>query len=468
MSSLLRICDAGAAAAAPRDVRALVAGFSSLPQSLLQYILMYLPLDDRVRSAAVHPAWNAALAHPGMWSVLDLSREGATTPSRISNALVRGVLKRANGQLKTLVLVDFYYIEFPSILYIVKESPALRDLVLQQHHEREGELAPFYGNKLGDIETVLRAAPELEVLHADLSLGFSRDGDFDAALEMLRREERFRSLRLGHLIISLEDAHSVLKLVAELPRHSETLKGLELHSTNFDEWPGALDAVVTATLASRLASLVLYECELGPVSAQALPRLLSGTSLTSLRIACEDRTQLLDENAAVLLANALSVNSTLTSLAFTAADLWCLPAAGAALFASLVAHPSLRSFIWRERYRCEHQKPVGLALQALLAANAPALRHLEVFGGLEEDGLGPFLDALPRNTHLRRLDFCTSEISHSFARDRLLPAVRANMSLRRLFDEEYVWTSDEGVEQVLLEAFELVNSRGGMPADERN
>jgi hypothetical protein len=86
---------------------------------------------------------------------------------------------------------------------------------------------------------------------------------------------------------------------------------------------------------------------------------------------------------------------------------------------------------------------------------------------LEDDGLGPFLDALPRNTYVRRLDFHAYFItSHSFARDRMLPAVRANTSLRSLFDAEYLSARHEGVEQVLKEAFELVNSRGGMPADE--
>jgi hypothetical protein len=53
--------------------------------------------------------------------------------------------------------------------------------------------------------------------------------------------------------------------------------------------------------------------------------------------------------------------------------------------------------------------------------------------------------------------------------------VRANTSLRRIFDAEQLGVDaeppgafDKSAESIMLEAFELVNSRGGMPADERN
>jgi hypothetical protein len=47
--------------------------------------------------------------------------------------------------------------------------------------------------------------------------------------------------------------------------------------------------------------------------------------------------------------------------------------------------------------------------------------------------LAPLMDALPRNTHLQRLVCCGGHaISKVFARERLLPAVRANSSLRDL------------------------------------
>jgi hypothetical protein len=42
------------------------------------------------------------------------------------------------------------------------------------------------------------------------------------------------------------------------------------------------------------------------------------------------------------------------------------------------------------------------------------------------------VDALPHNTHLRTLDCRGNDMTELFARDRLLPAVRANTSLRTL------------------------------------
>jgi hypothetical protein len=366
-------------------------------------------------------------------------------------------------------LRDCYNVRFKAVLYLVKKSPALRVLRLQRHCKATDGEHTFYGYKIEELKALLHAAPELQLLHADAQLGW-QTCDFDAALQMLRCEGRFTPLQLEHLIANADwttddfTAAGVVELMAAVRNHA-TLTGMDVWSMPFDEWPAALDAVVTTALASRLTTLVFYACELGPGAAPALARLLSGTSLTNLCIAYDADTQQLDEGAAVLLGNALRANSTLTSLELSKTDLWRVPSAGAALFASLVAHPSLCTFIWREDRRCEHEALAGIALHALLAANAPALRHLEaVVCG--DDGAGPLFDALPRNTHLRSLDFYGIAISHSCARDRLLPAVRANTSLRQLFvDEEHIWAQDADVEQLLLEAFALVNSRGGMRVD---
>ena len=42
------------------------------------------------------------------------------------------------------------------------------------------------------------------------------------------------------------------------------------------------------------------------------------------------------------------------------------------------------------------------------------------------------VEALATNSHLRELDVSFNEISEEFAREHLLPAVRANTSLRKL------------------------------------
>jgi hypothetical protein len=76
---------------------------------------------------------------------------------------------------------------------------------------------------------------------------------------------------------------------------------------------------------------------------------------------------------------------------------------------------------------------VGTALGVLLAADAPALTELDVRRcNLGDAGLGPLLEALPANTHLRTLKCTGNNTTGAFAADVLLPAVCANTSLRAL------------------------------------
>jgi hypothetical protein len=74
---------------------------------------------------------------------------------------------------------------------------------------------------------------------------------------------------------------------------------------------------------------------------------------------------------------------------------------------------------------------LGALLAALVAADAPALQELKCFdNALGDVGLAPLLAALPLSRHLRGLDISSNNMSEAFARERLLPAVRANTSLR--------------------------------------
>ena len=97
----------------------------------------------------------------------------------------------------------------------------------------------------------------------------------------------------------------------------------------------------------------------------------------------------------------------------------------------------------------------GAALAALIAADAPALHVLvcsdnHAFGDV---GLAPIVEALARNRHLRELHCGHSCMSETFARERLLPAVRANRSLRMLT------CADRTSGPAAVEAEELVRRR---------
>ena len=97
-----------------------------------------------------------------------------------------------------------------------------------------------------------------------------------------------------------------------------------------------------------------------------------------------------------------------------------------------------------------------------MAANSP-LATLEIWGcDLGNDGLLPFVDALPRNTHLRRLNCADNEFTQLTA-TRLLAAVRAKASLINLSVAIEVWGYTPGerilIPDELIEAEALVYAR---------
>jgi hypothetical protein len=143
---------------------------------------------------------------------------------------------------------------------------------------------------------------------------------------------------------------------------------------------------------------------------------------------------LLEAPSAALLCDALRANTTLTTLQLDGLGVWDEAAFGSALLRALTAHPTLCKLSCDEWHvSVEDAADVGAAFCALVAANAPALQCLSLrLANLQVIGLGPLLDALPSNTHLTELDISGNDMSEECARDRLLPAVRANVGLRSL------------------------------------
>jgi hypothetical protein len=300
------------------------------------------------------------------------------------------------------------------------------------------ELFIFAGAKhpqrcsLQNLEALLRAAPQLRTLEAVVYCENAEE-----AHRVLRNAPPFGPLRVRQLLVGAATteatADAVLALAADLAAHA-SLASVWLSNAPLND-AAALDAVVDAALARSLTSVRLERCRLSPASASALARLLRGDTLTELDLhGVHD--QLLDAPAAALLANALRTNTSLTALTLHSIDLWRDAAAAAALLAALTAHPRLRLLDLTSNWPHNDglQAPeVGAALAALLLANAPALQTLDIGGCLLSDvGMGPVVEALRHNTHLTKLDCSSNRTSAAFARERLLPAVRANTSLREL------------------------------------
>jgi hypothetical protein len=401
---------------------------SPLPLVIVLYIFSLLPVDCRLRCAEVCRGWRRILLERSLWTRLNLS---ATSGVRMCehrrfrggfDGLFRCAAARAGGGLHSLhVRTD--RVSFVVLLEVAAANAgALQELQANFCVEDVG-FAP------AQVQLLCGAAPLLRIFGTDLEC--VDVADLPAVRRALRNEAPFGPLRVRHLHATLHDVDEagVIALAADVATHA-SLTGIELEYAQLDT-ADALDAVVDAALAQRVLMLSLYECGLSPASAPALARLLSSDALTKL--ACWSML-LLDAPAAAVLAAALRTNSTLTELTLRNARVFEDAAVGAELLGALTGHASLRVLnVCSNGVGEPHHAAVGAAFNSLLVANAPALTHLGVsWCRLGDDGMRLLLEALPANTHLRALKCEGNFMSDAFARDTLLPAVRANASLREL------------------------------------
>jgi hypothetical protein len=346
------------------------------------------------------------------------------------NALLYAAAARAHGELRSLDVTGCELLG----------TYALRELRVCAVTARSDLFHTSSPLGTGTLEALLRAAPRLDLFEADLKCGeLPRENALARARCALRNEAPFTLLRVHTLKFKFEPAEreeaAVLALAADCASHSH-LQRLHFIDAPLDT-AAALDAVVDAAIMRRLTSVTLEDCRLTPESAPALVRLIDGGALAELDIwgkhySCAALLYALDP---IALGNALRASSTLTAVSLRDVGLWRYnTAAATALLGALTGHPSLRSLTISNNSVAEKdEEEAGAVVAALVAANAPALTALDVsYCGWYDAGLGPLFDALPGNTHLRTLSCGGGELSDEFMRDTLLPAVRANSSLRKL------------------------------------
>ena len=401
-----------------------VASFASLPHAVALAIFVEVPADQRARLALVCRAWRDTMADPAAWERLDLSVFTSDFAVDITDATLRAAAARANGRLSELYLDDCVELTPAVRLEVVAANAgSLRKLRLLCTDEDDYDFDPL---PFREQEALARAAPHLTELRADAK------ATVEQATVMLRNDAPFEALKLLRLEVVLAaeedraDAAAVYTLAAALPCHQSLkmlrLEGLDLHT------PAVLDAVCAAVADLEVSHVLLRECGLGPDSVPTLVRLLGGKLQ---RMIVNNYVQLFDEAAGVLFAGAFAT-SRLTQLSLIVVDFWNDAAAARAVLHAVTGHPTLQSFDVSFNEPAD-AAAAGLALGVLVAANAPSLTCLNVWHSFFGDvGLGPLMEALPHNTHLRALDCYNTGMSDDFARIRFLPAVRANTSLRDL------------------------------------
>jgi hypothetical protein len=426
------------------------ASIASLPPELLRRVLCLLPADARARCALVCRGWRVTLDDVRLWTTcLDLGQlqRGA---SRADDALLLAASARARGQLAALHVPQRGRLSHAALLSVVRaNADALRELRFLWLDDADSlvELSCATAATLSELAALLDAAPQLRVCHTRVCKADSGADEEAAAAKMhrmLRGDGVYACLRIHALSVAHLDEACVEALAAFVASHA-TLSRLSISHTAVSVMP-VLEAAAAQTH-RPLTQLGLWRCNVNAATAPALAAVIRGGALRRLSL-YEDAPRM-DAPSMMLLASALRACTSLTSL-FLSLHAWRVDAAAAAaLLGSLAAHASLRFlFVSSETVSEQDAAAAGAAFAAIVAANSPALTGLCVDRcALGDAGLRPLARALRTNTQLLSLSLAENEMSAAFAHDELLPAVRANTTLRGLSTEGAAREAEELIER---------------------
>jgi hypothetical protein len=417
--------------------------FPQLPQPVEQKIFSLVPVDSRLRCAEVARGWRATVSQPALWRRVDLSEESGGLAQPASAGLLHATVARAAGAL-TVLDVSGADIDVVDLCTALRAARSVEEL-----HAAVGGGCPTETKTLDAVSAYLAAAPRLRDVFCDLSCIMGEASAFveaSAEFPLLR----VRNLTLVFMVGEVLPPAVVVALLDA--RFQPSLTNLLFSGADFGEL-SAFNVVADAVCARQnLRELFMMKCKLTTASMPALVRAMSCGALTRLALVDIDWA-FLDAPGAAALSSAIRANGKLQGL-----HLWhqkraaCMPGLPA-LVGALVGLRSLTRLSLC-RILSEDNIATGAALAALLLADTWALELLHLGGCcLGEAGLGPLCDALPSNHHIRELDIRDNNTPPGFIRSRLLPAVRANVSLRELD----VCDSDDGLTEDDAEAIQELN-----------
>ena len=424
-----------------------------LPTTCVWDILSRLTPGERLLSMQVSHAWRAAVCAPAVWRCVDLTPCGCRG-ERVTERLLRAIVAKAAGHVHTLRLyvgvgAEKGALSAAAARTAVQLGPTLRVLELVADPFRDS-----YGfQDARTVDEILAAAPNLCSFAVDV---YATPTEAHA---LLCNEGRYQCLRLRRLLChhahdvepSSDDADAfVAALASDLGRHA-SLREL---SVDVAEAAASLDGLVNAVTDACLAGLSLEKASQLQLFATPLTRLLlDARRLVALSFSGHygpivGLHSLLSADTVAPSAAALRANSWLTRLELMRVRLWDTVERGEAVVAALVDHASVTHInLGYNPVLPADRQTVGAALAQLVAANAPALAFLGIsYARLGEEGLRSFLAALPRNTYLRELgcsELYNSNITKNFVRSTLVPAVKANTSLRRLRAGEHAGPAEK-------------------------
>ena len=410
-------------------------------------LLMCLPLDARLRAREVSRGWRALLNEPRFWTVLDFSL-GSGVVARMSRALLFAAGERGRGHLHKLELSgdEYFWAE---------------DLV---------QFAAVHGQNWRSV-----TAPESLWLHADQVTRLCRSAPFCTlrcyvkcsaaeALPLLRCEAPCALLHIFKLKVGeFNNNQRVLDFAAALLSHSGKIKELIVRCGFRVGAHAVADALMRGIAEARVSDVSFDSSFLTPASLPGLTRLLQAGCLEKLEIL--NFVALFVEGPDLTAFCHALRSCRLHVLKLNFCEVWLRPAVAVELMVALVGHQTLRELslsgnTMRDN-RDDTRRAAGEQLAFLINHNS-ALQQLDLsLNRLGEAGLAPILEALPRSSTLKELVYSVGRyetISREFARDVILPAVRANTSLRALrfgHDEDH---DDETLPE-FVEAQAIVDAR---------
>ena len=457
--------DDGTGPAAPAEPAADTPGFVGLPVDVVHAIFLYVRVDERLRCREVCRGWCTALEDRALWRTLNFAvvspLTGGAVPHRPAPALTRAVASRSwpaqlsagwQRLLKALsdalsdALVAGESVGVFSTNDVVMLAAAARAdggvekvavgdavsyAVVHSIAMTNPGLTLLYGNDLvpntSQCHRLLVAARQLHISAVDVRFGtVTWPGErntahpeeanvFANSAMMLRGAAPYDRVHLRSLLLhapldrpaaSEEALTYFAESVAAYPEPGTLLLDLNLWFAKFGDHPRALLALADAALARGLRYLMLVGANLTATAVPALARLLGSMTLTHFRILNYEVGLFDDEQPAAtqLLCDALRANSTLQWFELCACGLMRSPTAFASVLTALRGHPSIKRLSFSQNVLPDPLAPppcIGDALGALVAANAPALKHLDLFACYL--GVGPFqpiADALHLNEYL--------------------------------------------------------------------
>ena len=421
-----------------------------VPRFLALDIFARLPADARLLLALVSPSWRALVAEPSLWACVDLSEASGVT--RASDALLLACSAKARGGMRSLDVCGRVWAaneRTPEKLRPPISETALLTTLQNNAHSLQHLRALWlpldavkytHGECTLVPDNLLRAAPGLTLVEVDSTVAA-----FDSSL-LRNGVVSVRRLRVLHAPASFS------AFLADA-RQCFSLSEVELH--------GIVHAPQIEELIHFAYNKPLTALGVETITTAALPsltRLLCGGRLTALDVSsCDVDQALLTPSAEFCAAVAAAP---LSRLRFWMSELFVDLDAGLSLVNAVTGHPTLCHLC----LACNPVAPagrhaVGAALGLLVAADSPLITLDVSTCELGDDGLLPLIDALPHNTHLRRLDCEQSDFTQLSAA-RLLAAVRANVSLIEL-DAAWEGGHNHVPFPELVEAEAVVAARAG-------